>query len=371
MNAARSSFGATTRAGFTLVEILLSTAILSILMLVCVSALDQMSKSWRVSKNKVEQFREARIAFELITRNLSQATLNGYWDYYYTETQSNQPPANVTATPSAYVRQSELRFRSDAASKLLGFLSDPAINPSHAVFFQAPLGVSINTPGLGNLLNARGYYIGFNNDAKNRPPFVTESGVPLRYRYRLMEYRPPAEKVEASAGTFEGNTVYTKPDNWFQQDLEKASHVVAENIVLLILSPRVSEEAAKTAKRDAFWPAPQYSYNSADPDNSTPQVETLSTSSSKPDQGTQHLLPPIVQVTMVALDEPSASRWAAKNSDKPVNLLIESGATFTSVSDYDADLQRVRDYFTSERLNYRVFTTSVNLRNAKWDGRKS
>ena len=36
--------------GFTLVEILVSTAILAILMLVSVSALDQMSRSWRYSK---------------------------------------------------------------------------------------------------------------------------------------------------------------------------------------------------------------------------------------------------------------------------------------------------------------------------------
>lgn len=357
--------------GFTLVEILLSTAILSILMLVCVSALDQMSKSWRVSKGKVEQFREARIAFELITRNLSQATLNSYWDYYYNETRSNQPPATVAATPSAYVRQSELRFRSDAASKLLGIVSNPAFNPGHAVFFQAPLGASINTPSLGNLLNARGYYLSFDSDAENRPPFVTEGGLPLRFRYRLMEYRPPAEKVTASAGSFSGNTVYSNPDNWFQQDLKKASRPVADNIVLLILSPRVSEEAAKTGKRDVFWPAPYYSYNSADVDNSTPQVDSIISSSSKPDQGTQHLLPPLIQVTMIAIDEPSAIRWSAKNHDQPVDIVAESGAAFTNVNAYDADLLKVKDYLTSERLNYRVFTTSVNLRNARWDGRKS
>ena len=364
-----SSAGGQSPSGFTLVEILLSTVILSVLMLVSVSALDQMSKSWSASKSKVEQFREARLAFELITRQLSQATLNSYWDYYYTETKSNQPPASLAATPSAYVRQSELRFRCDAAVKLLGSDAKTAINPGHAVFFQAPLGVSITMPGLGNLLNARGYYLQFGSDAENRPPFITEGGTPLRYRYRLMEYRPPAEKVTDGADSFKGNTIYSNPDDWFQQDLRKSSHAVADNILVLLLSPRVSEEAAKTAKRDAWWPAPYYSYNSADVDNSTPQVDSIKVTSSKPDQGTQHLLPPVIQVTMVAMDEASAARWASKNGDQPKDILHEANAPFTSVSSYDSDLQKLRDYLTSERLNYRVFTTAVNLRNARWDGR--
>lgn len=351
------------REGFTLIEILLSTAILSILMLVCVSVLDQVTRSWRYSRGKVEQFRETRIAFELITRNLSQATLNTYWDYYYKD---------VAKPPSAYVRQSELQFSIDSAAPLLGPGVTAQVNPGHAVFFQAPLGLSPSNPGLERLLNARGYYVQFADDAANRPPFINQRGAALRHRYRLMEYRPPAERVATDTSTFEGNTVYTKPENWFLADLQKSSHVVAENVLLLILSPRVSDEVAASTNRDTYWLAPYYTYNSLDVDNATRQLEKISVSGTgKATQGTQHQLPPLVQVTMVAVDEQSAQRWEDKLGNQPVDILSESGASFKGAGSYNSDLAKLKDYLAAEKLNYRVFTSTVALRNAKWDGRKN
>jgi len=361
------------RAAFTLVEILLSTAILSFLMIICFSALEQMQKAWRRSAVKVEQFREARLAFELISRNLSQATLNTYWDYYYKATSSNIPPASASAAPSAYVRYSDLQFRVDAAYKLIGSDATAASNPGHGVFFQAPLGHSATNRELNSLLNARGYYVQFGSDEKNRPPFIAANGLPPRYRYRLMEYRPPAEQgAPTGTGTpAAGNAIYTQPTDWFRQDLEKSSHAVAENILLLLLSPRVSEEAAKTGKVDAAWLAPWYTYNSLDADNFTTQVDGVTISAQgKASQGTQHQLPQLVHVTMVAVDKPSAEIWAEKNANQPVDILKDSGAAFTSASSYRSDLAKLKSYLTDAKLNYRVFTTGVALRNAKWDGRK-
>lgn len=349
--------------GFTLIEILLSTAILAILMLVSVSALDQVIKSWRYSQGKVEQFRESRVAFEMITRNLSQATLNTYWDYFYKD---------ASSPPAAYVRQSELQFQIDSAIALLGAASSAKDNPGHALFFQAPLGLSPSNPGLGQLLNARGYYVQFGDDSENRPVFINERGVPLRYRYRLMEYRPPAERISTGPSTFEGDAIYVKPENWFQADLKRASHVVAENVLLFILSPRVSDEVAVSTKRDTYWLAPYYTYNSLDGDNFTKEVEKIKVSNTGiVNQGTQHLLPPLVQVTMVAIDEPSAQRWEEKLGDRAVDILSESGASFKGAGSYDSDLAKLKDYLSAQKLNYRVFTSTVALRNAKWDGRKS
>jgi len=357
---------------FTLVEILVSMTILSFLMLVCVGALEQMQKSWRLSAGKVEQFREARGAFELISKSLAQATLNNYWDYYYAATASNVPPATTVPSPSAYVRQSELQFRVDAAWRLLGGSASPALNPGHAVFFQAPLGHSPTNRELNSLLNARGYYVKYESDARNRPPFITSSGVPLKYRYRLMEYRPPAEQLTGAPATASaGNSIYTNPTDWFRQDLTASSHAVADNILLLILSPRVSEEAAATGKLDPWWLAPFYTFNSLDSDNSTTTVEGVSINAQgKASQGTQHQLPQQVNVTMVAVDSTSAQKWAEKQGSQPVDIQHESGASFTSAPSYRSDLKRLKAYLTAEKLNFRVFTSGVTLRNAKWDGRK-
>lgn len=356
------------KAAFTLLEIMISTVIVSVLMLVCVSALDQTQRTWKFSQAKVEQFREARLAFEAITRTLSQATLNTYWDYYYTETGTNEPPLDAAVQPGAYVRFSELQFRTGQASTLLGGNASPADNPGHAVYFQAPLGLSQQYRELGTLLNARGYYVQFGSDEKNRPPFLAQRGVSEKFRYRLMEYRPPSERPSAS---LQGNAVYAKPDNWFQQDRADASEPLADNIILLLVSPRVSEAMAEAANRNPTWIAPSYRYNSLDCDNSTTNAERVQILlDGTAVQGTQHLLPPQVQITLVALDEPSAQRFAEQNANRAVDILSEAGAPFTVAADYDRDLSRLKDYLNNKRLNYRLFTSGVTMRSARWDSRQ-
>jgi uncharacterized protein (TIGR02599 family) len=251
---------------------------------------------------------------------------------------------------------------------LLGSGATPSDNPGHAVFFQAPLGLSQQYRELGTLLNARGYYVQFGSDMKNRPPFLAERGVPEKLRYRLMEYRPPSERPSLS---LQGNTVYAKPDTWFQQDRADASEPLADNIILLLVSPRISEAMAEAANRNATWIAPSYRYNSLDCDNSTitpEKVQILQDGTAV--QGTQHLLPPHVQITLVALDEPSAQRFAEQSANRSVDILGEAGAPFTIAADYDRDLSHLKDYLNSKRLSYRVFTSSVTMRSARWDSRQ-
>ena len=84
-------------------------------------------------------------------------------------------------------------------------------------------------------------------------------------------------------------------------------------------------------------------------------------------QGTQHLLPPLVTLTMVALDEASAQNWAASRSNKAVDILSESGAPFTTALQYSSDMDTLKTYLTQQKLNYRVFTSTLVLRNAQWD----
>lgn len=146
---------------FTLIELLVAMSVLAIIMLVLTAMISQTAKTWKYTSSKIEQFREARDAFESMARLISQATLNTYWDY-------DNPPSTNKA-PTQYLRSSELRFMSglstdvfvdNGTSYLTGVTSndnkvDISTNitrPTHAIFFKHRLDmfnlrvVTINTP---------------------------------------------------------------------------------------------------------------------------------------------------------------------------------------------------------------------------------
>src|SRR5450432_647945 len=148
------------RSGFTLVELLLSTAVISLLCLVLVQITGATANTWRYTSNKIEQFQAARSGFESMTRKISQATLNTYWDY-------DSPTALTSSTgaPAKYIRQSDLRFIcGPTASGTAQLVPAPARSfPTQGIFFHAPLGfvdrTTSNYRGLENLLNIWGYFV--------------------------------------------------------------------------------------------------------------------------------------------------------------------------------------------------------------------
>ena len=359
--------------GFTLVEVLLSTAIISLLLLVLVSVTSQTSATWRYTRGKVEQFRESRAAFETITSKVSQATLNTYWDYGY----------DTAGLPTRYERRSELRFISGPAKDLLG-TGTSGTRVSHAVFFHAPLGfVDGSNPqyhGLASLLNVWGYYVELNSDKNFRPAFLNSAPVkpPERFRFRLMEFMLPSEQLGTYrytsgisgkapvAATYQGR-------EWFKSAVNgspNASRPVAENIVALIITPRLSKRDEQEIKGSAIEIdssplAPKYTYDSA---------LTLNDGQSGGDPriNPKNQLPPVLQITMVAIDETSAAR---------LNLTASSGDIFkftdkfASTSKYSADLvvkpgaaadASLENALISKRTSYRIFTTNVPIRAAKW-----
>jgi uncharacterized protein (TIGR02599 family) len=85
-----------------------------------------------------------------------------------------------------------------------------------------------------------------------------------------------------------------------------------------------------------------------------------------------NLLPPIVQVTMVAIDEASASRLALNMSGKP-DWLNKPSSLFQRANTEDTVLQdiaelekRLRGYNSAGRIAYRIFSTDVVIRGSKW-----
>lgn len=343
------------RVGFTLIELLVSMAILSVILIISTGVISQMQKAWRQSSKQLEQFREARMAFETITRSLRQAKLNPYLTYQYNNGPTPTVPASQTEVPQKYIRNSELQFVTGQADQLLAKSASQEIT-THGLFFQASLGVSQRDgyEGLNRLLCARGYFIMYGDDSAYRPAHVTE----VRSRFRLMEYRPPSES----------NQIYTvDPGKWFENALSETistseiagkpsfTRPVAENILALIISPRVSVEEAIASSKKSTWIAPDYAYDSSKLANATMNSP----------QGTQHMLSPAVLVTLVAIDEGSAIRLNEKYAGKAPKL-VPNGA-FTKVDDFEKDLDDVVKMLQSEKLGYRVFTSVIPLRNSKWE----
>ena len=410
-------FSSPDKAAFTLVELMVSTAIIGLIMLVLVQMTNQTSATWKNATEKIEKFQQARDGFEAMTRRLSQATLNTYWDYLDKNGAPRDPNVQNAAfknfIPYMYGRASQLRFLSGPMSSPLppgattvnsndSALAIPAsmpiapadiTRPGHGVFFQAPFGEVLASDAQGsgygvmdNLLNTWGYFVEAGLDL-NRPAMVDAAGVPTRWRSRLLEYRQPSESMSVYDPT-------DKTPKWatvlLPQSVGAARpvRVLAENILTLIILPKLSnadqDARAKTYGSSVVPLCPLYVYNS--------QLTQNPPASGGPDVASvnpKNQLPPIISVTMVAIDERSAERLddrykhsALMGMDQVVakagynySLLfndskkLEDDPTVNGTA--DGDLSKYAKALTNAGITYRIFTTNVTIRGAKWSRAQS
>lgn len=376
-------------AGFSMVELLVATGILSLIMVLTLQITSSTNSVWQRARSRIDTFQEARAAFESLTRNLSQAMLNPYWDYVDAQGKPRDP-ALTSFVPTQYVRQSELHFISGQAKDLLksvnGSNGQPLESSTHCIFLQAPLGVSeAATSGTGTatplpaLLNVSGYFIEFGDDAKFRPRFLEQGKrTPLRNRYRLMEMSQPSEALSvyqwvslASKSPVLNPATLRK---WFVDPLNedatatstsgatgarRVKRPLAENIVALIIQPKRS---ANDGDPTAAELAPKYAYDSrayqATPGNALAKL-------------TRNQLPPLVQVTMVAIDETSAARLESRAPTPATPPDLGVDALFTASGkgvDFAKDLATLEKTLNDDRhrVSYRIFSTDVSILQAKW-----
>lgn len=349
---------------FTLIELLVSTAVLSTIVVIMLSVTNQTASTWKYTAGKIEQFSGARDGFEALTRRLGQATLNTYYDYYDA---AGKPRTIETADdfiPKSYGRQSELRFicgsmdrdnfyEGESAPPLA--LDPVRARPTHGIFFHAPMGLSDDADGsFQGLLNCMGYYVEFDSDERQRPPFLrgAKSVAPPRWRYRLMEFMQPAEKLQT----------YSHPLQWFQPAVNEpetpSARALADNVVALIVQPMLSPKDEQALPTVPAVPgtalAASYFYDSTKK-NAVPALNPV------------HQLPPNVRVTMVAIDEASATRIAngSKMPDFGLDELFQTGNVHTAWN-YEEDLKTLEAALVAKRCSYRAFTTNVIIRGAKW-----
>jgi uncharacterized protein (TIGR02599 family) len=319
---------------------MVALVILSFMMAVVFIIISGTGKIWRNSMAKIEAFQAARAGFEAMTRRLSQATLNNYYDYFDVGGHAAADP-DYSGIPNRYGRQSELHFAADT-----GLLPRQV---SSAVFFQALLGQTSDSAweDLPNALNAVGYYVTYNSDveAGSRPGFISAALTPLKWRFRLMEYVQPLQSLEIY------KTANITGNGWFATGSMAAGNVsntraLADNIVCLVILPKKSSLDDESVTELS----PDYVYNS----------RVTWTGTRQPEQMNQ--LPPLVQVVMVAIDEPSAQRICL-NAEVP-DLGVES--LFRQAARLEEDLRLLTTTLEQERINYQVFRANIAIRGAKW-----
>lgn len=327
--------------GFTLVELLVAMAVLVMMSFMMVSVISSAQKVSKQTTSRVEQFREARRGFERINERVSQATIHTYLDYVDSSGASRTKTNASNFTPSRYARISELRFTGTAAASLTSPHGGGNSMIGQALFFQAPLGSSTSSTlsSMNCLLNTVGYYIEKGSNSALLPPTVQAA----KTRYRLFELTEATENLTIYTKT-SGNSSYNGSE-WFTIPLANPvySHRLADNIVALLFQAEYISASGTSTRA--------FNYSSAPTGKATQSIE-------------ENNLPPSVHVTMIAVDEISASRIQDQNIMLP-DAQNDDHDDPPKPNSLDALEQKLKD----NRLNYRKVESTVSIGAAKWSSK--
>jgi len=198
-----------------------------------------------------------------------------------------------------------------------------------------------------------------------------------------MEYSPTAEMNRIYSDGYRlidptNRTLVTNSRQWFQDALTSTvkenetvasrafTRPIAENILALIISPQleINTSTGSTAS-NAYSIAPQYLYDSA-------LVTNPGATATGGQQGTQHMLPPLLKVSMIALDH-RAGETLSSDSELREAVLTATSALFKQAAQYEKDLEgadtepgTLEQLLVDRKLNYRVFTTTIALKQSRW-----
>jgi uncharacterized protein (TIGR02599 family) len=332
---------------FTLIEMLAAMAVLIVLLGIIVGVTNSVSTTVRRASAGVDALANARTGFDLINRTLSQATLNTYWEY------------DNPLSPTQYLRQSDLQF----------VIRQNTQNPGYGqeVFFAAPETYSSNAAlrSTRGLLNGCSIFVHFGGSQDFRPSGITAD----KSRYRLMVGLQPTEQLQifnrpartanqAESAYRAAVQTYWDALGWITSlqngpaTVGPAVTPVADNVIALIAWPRLpsSEDPAGLSliSNDSF------DYNS--------QAGALIL----PQKITANQLPPVIEITMIAISEASAARLDDKSGTPPAAIQTALQGRFEDVSKFRDDLKAVSDALSSAHVEFQIFSTSVPLRESKW-----
>jgi uncharacterized protein (TIGR02599 family) len=384
--------------GFTLVELIVASAILLIVILVLFQVLAGMTSIWHKSSGDLSNFESARGAFTAINGDLARANLKTYVDYINDPAHNNAPFGEFrtsltplqqsTFVPYGYARASELHFICGPTTQVIPSGATAVNNPGDAVFFQAPLGLvaaatASSNKYLQNPLNDVGYFVQYSDLASSAFPgwLSTFFGGATHYRFRLIECEEPAENLSV----YENETA---KGNWNLSWIPNASattfpptgssyneSVLAEDVVLLLFRPRLEpvDEQIAAGNVGATYNSstqnsiisPNYVY-----DSRAWQIGyNYSASSVKSTAYALYMrnqLPPIIDVAMVCVDPNSLVRLQISSSPTPPAVLRPAAGLFANSANMDADIATFTQQLAASKIRFRVFRSSVQMQTAAW-----
>ncbi|MDX2081881.1 MAG: prepilin-type N-terminal cleavage/methylation domain-containing protein [Terrimicrobiaceae bacterium] len=369
--------------GFTLVELLVATAVLLVVMLVLLQLTGGVGQIWRASSGKISAFQNARSAFAVIHRSLARATLNTYNDYV-DATGAARTASNTSAfVPDRFARASELHFLSGPAAEIVPG-ANGLQNPGHAVFFQAPLGETdeANLRTLNRTLNSLGFYIRFGPpDEALLPEWLRSffgAGSAQR-RFRLVQVVEPTEELGVYSSTANGtySTEWLNPLGNNPPAGAPRARILAEDIPLLVIRPRLApreEETAASRLGTSYSEAtrgsilsPNYHYDSRAWQSGYPSGQRINATAAASQRSAvmRNQVPSIVDIVMVSVDRQSLARFDL-TSDSPPEVLRVPAGLFSDASRLDEDLATYSRQLSDAGIRFRTFRTSVELQGAKW-----
>lgn len=352
----------TTRAsfsGFTILELLVAMAVLAMVGVLLLGIMSQTSQAVRTSSDRVDSFKSAREGFDSLTRLLSQATLNTYYDYFNEQRQSRTVANASTFTPYKYGRQSDLHFV--AGKNLVPAQWQPV---TQSVFFQAPTGYVINNTyqGMENLLNSCGFFVAFTSDSSEMPSTLETGRIAAQSRFRLFKFTQPAERMAVYDNPNTPNAWFTQPllDSAGSPTQARANGIypVADNVIALAVWPKLPPSQEEYDSDDNRL-APVYDYDSRTTWNSGDQPAQM------------HQLPPLVDVAMVTIDETSANRLlsnvtSASAAQSTLGINLSGMFQTANTSAIEQDIRELETQLASKGVKCRVFRATVPLRSSKW-----
>ena len=322
--------------GFTLLEVLITLALLLVILVAVMQFMTEIDQAWRSAA--ADPFAEAQNAFETVAQNLAAATLEPYQDY---ADSSGAFRTNAAFVPDHLARRSDLDFVCGPSMGATGLLTASGrTTTGSGVFFLAPNGYTQTDAhtGMDRLLNAMGYLVEFGDD-DTAPSFILPQT--HCWRWRLKQVLQPAESLQIFATT--------TSSAWIQQLVPSGAplSVLAENVVTLIVLP----ERAANDSGPAL--APAFSYDSRD----TTNLLTL------------HQLPSRLRLVLVAMDSTSAQLLAAQNGSNPPQLV--SATLFQQAAQFDADLATLDNALIAQKIGHRIFQREILLPSSTWSNTPS
>ena len=336
-------------------ELLVSTVVLLLLLALILTVTGSVGTTIGRASSRLDAFATARSAFDLVTHRLGQATLNPYYGYLDAQGRAASDPlyqnggAATPFAPARYGRLSDLQFVVKTNVQAPGC--------GQEVYFVSPLAsaLSADTAAVSGLLNGGSFFVHYGTDQI----FLPNTAANPRARYRLMQAVQPTEKLKVFGSVVMGDDLWLMDIRNTPTTLGRCVSPLADNVLALTVWPRLSENEDSTGSRLTG----DYTYDS----HPSPSAE----STGQPETANQ--LPPVVQVTMVVLNEASAARLGGDGSVSPAMLssaLVNADGkpkfSVSTTAQHQADLNDLSTHLARNGINFEIFSTAVSMREARW-----